>query len=51
MVLPDGETHEEVAADTEDEDEKIDDDEDPLRRGRPHVIHYHVHILLICTNM
>ena len=47
VVLPYGEAHQEVPADSDDEDDEIDDDEDPLGRGRFHVTHDHVDVFVV----
>ena len=47
MVLPHGEAHQEIPADSYDEDDEVDDDENPLGRGRFHVTHDHVDVLVI----
>ena len=47
VVLPHGEAHQEVPADSHDENDEVDDDEDPLRRGRFHVTHDHVDVFVV----
>ena len=47
VVLPHSEAHQEVPADSYDEDNEVDDDEDPLGRGRLHVTHDHVDVLVV----
>ena len=47
VVLPYSEAHQEVPADSYDEDDEVDDDEDPLGRGRFHVTHDHVNVLVV----
>ena len=47
VVLPHREAHQEVPADSDNEDNEIHDDEDPLGRGRFHVTHDHVYVLVV----